>query len=83
MKLALIGCGNIAKFHIEAFNSLGVNIDHCASSLNSSTINKFADKYKIPNVWADPIKLAKAQNVWDGIVNDCWDRDPQGSPGLT
>ena len=68
MKLALIGCGNIAKFHIEAFNSLGVNIDHCASSLNSSTINKFADKYKIPNVWADPIKLAKAQNVWDGII---------------
>ena len=68
MKLALIGCGNIAKFHVEAFNFLGINITHCASSLNSKTVNEFAAKYKIPNVWTDPIKLVNSHNLWDGII---------------
>lgn len=68
LKLAIIGCGNIANFHVRSFKKLGVNIYHCASSLNSKTINLFADKHKILHVWSDPYKLAKASNLWDGII---------------
>ena len=49
LNLAIIGCGNIAKYHIKAFNYLGLKIEHCASKLNSKRVNKFARKYNIPN----------------------------------
>ncbi len=68
INLAIIGCGNIAKYHIKAFNYLGLKIEHCASRLNSARVNKFARKYNIPNIWKDPIKLARSSNNWDAII---------------
>lgn len=68
ISLAIIGCGNIASNHIEAFNKLGLSTNHCASRLNSTKVKRFATKYKIKNVWKDPVKLAKNSKSWDGIV---------------
>ncbi len=68
IRLAIIGCGNIAKFHIKSFKKLGVNFSHCASSFNSKTLSKFAKKHDIKNIWNDPFKLAKASIHWDGLV---------------
>lgn len=68
LRIAMIGCGNIAKFHVEAFNKLGVKILHCASRLNSKTIHDFAKFHQIKNIWNNPIKLAKASKLWDGII---------------
>jgi len=34
-KLAIIGCGNIASFHVPALRAAGMDVAHCASSLNS------------------------------------------------
>lgn len=68
LRLAIIGCGNIAKFHIKSFKKLGVNICHCASSLNSKTVSQFAKEHKIKNLWSDPFKLAKASDLWDGLI---------------
>tara|TARA_Y100001980_G_C14545112_1_gene324519 strand:+ start:1518 stop:2501 length:984 start_codon:yes stop_codon:yes gene_type:complete len=68
LNLAIIGCGNIAKYHLKAFNYLGLKIEHCASRLNSTNVNKFAKKYNIPNIWKDPIKLARSSNNWDAII---------------
>jgi len=67
-KLALIGCGNIANFHVPALRAVGLEIVHCASSLNSKTISEFATAHKIDNVWHDPEELIKANDQWDGIV---------------
>lgn len=68
LKLAIIGCGNIASFHVKAFKKLGINISHCASSFNSQTLSQFAENYGIQNQWKDPVQLAKASNLWDGLI---------------
>ena len=68
ISLAIIGCGNIANFHVKAFRSLGLKINHCASSLNSKKVSNFAQKYNIQHVWKDPIELAKSSRSWDAII---------------
>ncbi len=68
IKLALIGCGNIAHFHIKAFKKLGINFSHCASSLNSKKVFDFAKKHSIKNIWNNPLELAKASHLWDGLI---------------
>ncbi len=68
LSLAIIGCGNIANYHVRAFHRLGLKINHCASKINSTKVYKFAEKYDISNVWNDPIKLARSSKNWDGII---------------
>ncbi len=68
LSLAIIGCGNIANFHVEAFKFLGYKVKHCASRFNSTKVKHFANKHKITNVWKDPYKLAKSRNDWDAII---------------
>lgn len=67
-RIAIIGCGNIANFHIPALREAGLECVHCASSPNSKTIDKFAAHHKITKVWTDPKKLARAKDQWDGMV---------------
>ena len=67
-KIAIIGSSKISEYHIAALKLAGIEISHCAASLNSSTITSFAKKNNIRNVWLDPLKLAAANNKWDGIV---------------
>jgi predicted dehydrogenase len=67
-RLAMIGCGNISNFHVNALKNIKLNIFHCASSLKSTRVKAFAKKYNIPNIWEDPIKLAKSSKEWDGII---------------
>ena len=57
LNLAIIGCGNIAKYHIEAFNYLGLKIEHCASKLNSTRVNKFARKFGLYNFDDEKISI--------------------------
>lgn len=67
-RLAIIGCGNIANFHVPALKAVGLSISHCASSKDSNTINNFALLHKINNVWNDPFELIKKSELWDGLV---------------
>lgn len=67
-KIAIIGCGNIANFHVPALRAAGMECFHCASSPNSKTIDNFAKKHNINKVWKDPVELAQAYNEWDGII---------------
>ena len=46
VNLAVIGCGNIAHFHIPAMRDVGFNIVSIAGSLNSKNTLTFARKYK-------------------------------------
>ena len=48
-KIAIIGCGNIASFHVESLNNSGFKVEYAASTKNSKTIKKFAEKHKIIN----------------------------------
>ncbi len=66
--LAIIGCGKIAVSHVNAFKRLGLSFEHCASSLNSKKVKKFAKKFNIPNVWKNPHQLARSPKYWDAIV---------------
>ncbi len=68
LKLAIVGCGNIANFHVKAFKKAGINFSHCAASLNSKNIKNFASKNKIPNFWNNTIDLINSDHLWDGIV---------------
>lgn len=67
-KIAIIGSGNIASFHVSAIRAAGMEIEHCASSPNSQTIKNFAKKHTINQIWSDPKKLANSYDQWDGIV---------------
>ena len=67
-KLAIIGCGRIANFHAKAFLKAGFLITHCASSKNSKSINNFAEKFKIQNIFKNPIDLLKTYKEWDAVI---------------
>lgn len=67
-KLAFIGSGNIANFHVPALRAAGLEIVHCASSPNSKTVAEFAARHEIDRIWQNPIELINAHNQWDGIV---------------
>lgn len=67
-KVAIIGGGNIARYHIQALKYFGIDISYCASSLNSKTVENFANEHKIKHVFNDPLKLAASHNLWDGLI---------------
>lgn len=67
-RVALIGAGNIANFHVPALRAAGLEVAHCASSINSKTVDSFALKHNINHVWNDPIKLLESYDLWDGVI---------------
>ena len=67
-KLAIIGCGKIANFHAEAFLKSGFLISHCASSKNSKSVEDFAKRFNIKNIFKNPNELLKEHNNWDVIL---------------
>ena len=56
-KLAIIGSGNIAPFHIEAAKNAGFNITSIAASKNSESARILSVKYEIPNYFSNVIDL--------------------------
>ena len=66
--LALLGCGHIANFHIEAFKKAGFNISHCSARKESSRAERFSIENSIPNFLENPYELIKAHNEWDMIL---------------
>jgi predicted dehydrogenase len=67
-KLALIGTGNIAHFHCEAFAEAGFEISHAAGSLNSKTVEEFGKKHSIKNVFSNPHDILKNHQEWDAVL---------------
>ncbi len=67
-RLAILGCGNIAKFHAEAFLKAGFLITHCASSINSKSLEKFSNKFKIKKKYKNPYDLLKDHMNWDILL---------------
>ena len=68
VNLAVIGCGNIAQFHIPAMIDVGFNIASIAGSLNSKNALTFARKYKINKVYNNPLDLIENESEWDALL---------------
>lgn len=68
LKVALIGSTDIVANHIVALRSVGFEVQHCAASLNSTSIKQFAAQHSIMSVWRDPMQLIKCSDCWDGLV---------------
>ena len=49
-KIAIIGTGNIANFHVPALRATGFNIVACTGKKNSKTAHEFSAKHNIPSV---------------------------------
>tara|TARA_B110000008_G_scaffold278353_1_gene321894 strand:- start:235 stop:1194 length:960 start_codon:yes stop_codon:yes gene_type:complete len=67
-RLAIIGTGNIANFHCDAFKQAGFDISHAAGSKNSKNILPFSEKHLIQNIYMDPLDVLKKHDEWDIIL---------------
>jgi len=67
IRLGVIGCGDIAHFHIPAFQKVGFYINCIASSPNSKKIEECAEKHNIDNAYKDPKDLINSDD-WDALL---------------
>jgi len=68
VKLAVIGCGNIAEFHINAMREVGFSIVSIAANLNSSNVEAFSKKNNIQKVYKNPLDLLNDSSEWDALL---------------
>jgi len=68
LKIAIIGCGNIANFHIPAIRDAGFEISGIAGSLNSKNVETFAKKYDINKFYSNPVELIMNVSKWDALL---------------
>ena len=68
-KIAIIGCGNIANFHIECLKNNGFEVKYAASTKNSKTIKKLAKRHKINQYFNDPLDMiSRVSNKVDAYL---------------
>lgn len=67
-RLAIIGTGGIAEFHVSAARAAGFDVVHVAGSGKSQTVNGFAEKCAIPNIWQSSMDLVVSSSKWDALV---------------
>lgn len=68
IRLAVIGCRNIANFHIPAMRDAGFKVSAVAGRLNSKNVDIFAKKHDIDNIYNDPIELINNVSEWDALL---------------
>ena len=73
MKIGIIGCGNISKFHIPALKKASFSITSISGRNNSiEKLSKFSKENHIPNVkiFSNSFELIKS-NIWDALLILC------------
>jgi hypothetical protein len=73
IKIGLIGCGNISKFHIPAFQKADFSITAISGRNNSNNkLSKFSKENKISNakIFSNSFELIKS-NIWDALLICC------------
>ncbi|MBM3778433.1 MAG: Gfo/Idh/MocA family oxidoreductase [Acidimicrobiia bacterium] len=66
-RLALIGCGRIARWHVPACREAGFEVTAVAGRRRSGRAGAFAAEFGIPAVASDPMALAGADD-WDALL---------------
>lgn len=72
-KLAILGCGNIARFHVPAMKSSGFKISAISGRPKTEDyLNNFALEFGLKDtiIFGDPIDLIESDN-WDAILISC------------
>ena len=67
LRLAIVGSGEIANFHVAAAKSAGFDVVGVAARKNSQTVNAFAQTHAIKKVWSDSTELV-ASGEWDALI---------------
>ncbi|MBI4305288.1 MAG: Gfo/Idh/MocA family oxidoreductase [Chloroflexi bacterium] len=67
-RLALIGCGGIADFHVPACREAGFRVTAVCSRPESTRIAAFSQRHGIPLVFNDVRRLMAARNEWDALL---------------
>lgn len=67
LRLAIVGSGEIANFHVAAAKSAGFEVVGVAARKDSQSVNAFAQAHAIQKVWNDPIGLIKS-GEWDALI---------------
>lgn len=67
-RLAIVGTSDIAMFHVDAAREAGFSIDHVAARPKSVTVDDFARRHSIPNMWFDPVEMIEHHDKWDALI---------------
>ena len=68
LRLAIVGSGEIANFHVAAAKSAGFDVVGVAARKNSRTVHAFAQTHVISNTWDDPAELIAEEGKWDALI---------------
>ena len=71
MKYILIGPGNIARFHISAFNKIDSELIGILPRDGSSTVHKFCKEFDIKKVYSSIEEVLLEEENWDAAIVTC------------
>lgn len=71
MRAVIIGPGNIAKFHFEAFLRAGFKMEAVLSHPKSKSVKQFCLERKINKIYSSLRELIDFQNLWDVLLISC------------
>ena len=67
-KLAVIGSGNIARFHVPALREAGFEVNAITASPQSKNVKHFAEEFEIPRIYEMPSQLLESHREWDALL---------------
>lgn len=68
LRIGMIGCGRIAKFHVAAMAEAGLEVVAVSGSPGSTNVEDFVEKYEIPVACGDPAELLALTSELDGVL---------------
>ena len=75
MRLAIIGCGNIARQHVIPMQNAGFKIVGIAGRLGGSkSLDLFSSDFNLKNLYKDPQELLNSRD-WDALLLSCPTKD--------
>jgi predicted dehydrogenase len=73
LKVGLIGCGSIARFHADCLKYLGINITAASDISSSDSVKSFCARYSIKNLYSDWKELVSKEKLDALWVTASWD----------
>jgi predicted dehydrogenase len=73
LKVGIIGCGSIARFHADCIKHLGISIAAASDVVSSDSVKAFCAKYSIPAFHADWKEMLDDEALDAVWVTASWD----------
>lgn len=68
MRVAMIGCGDIAQYHVQALRGVGLIPTAVCSRPGSLRVRDFARRHGIPRIFPGVSDLLRNERLWDALV---------------